>query len=226
MFSLAIPAFSRNIYPDKMVIELKMLTRHLKLTLDRNKCVGCGICLSACPKEAIERGPIGASLKGLTSVPTIVIDQEKCSFCGLCEIICPFGCIELTIDGNRQLILQERNALPKIEKVEVACEETGRKAYKFFEGEITINYEKCPGGCSTCVQICPVKALKVPRRKNWEKSFKIEIDKEKCILCGACLNSCPAKDVIEIERNNFFFSGEYTEFWEEVMEKLKKPKRM
>ncbi|MEM3587085.1 MAG: 4Fe-4S dicluster domain-containing protein, partial [Candidatus Jordarchaeaceae archaeon] len=82
------------------------------------------------------------------------------------------------------------------------------------------------GGCSTCVQICPVKALKIPKRKNWEKSFRIEIDKEKCILCGACLNSCPAKDVIEIERKKILFSGEYTEFWEEVMEKLKKPKRM
>nr|MDO8080419.1 4Fe-4S binding protein [Candidatus Freyarchaeota archaeon] len=226
VFSLAIPAFSKNIDRDKIVIELKMLTKRLKLKLDRSKCVGCGICLSACPTEAIERGPVGASLKGLTNVPTVVIDQEKCSFCGVCEILCPFGCIELTIDNEHKLILQEKGALPKIEKTEVNCEPTGQKAYKFFEGEISIHYEKCPGGCSTCVQICPVRALNIPKRKNWEKPFKIEIDKEKCILCGACINSCPAKDVIEIERNKFCFSGEHTEIWEEVMEKLKKPKRM
>ncbi len=226
MFILTIPALSRYVDEDKIVIELKMLKKHLKLTLDRNKCVGCGICLAVCPMEAIERGPVGASRKGLTNVPTVLIDQKKCSFCGICEILCPFGSIELTIDGEHKLIIQEKEAFPKIEKIEVICEGTGNKAYKFFEGEIRIHPENCPGGCSTCVQICPVGALYIPKKQSWEKSVKIEVDKEKCILCGACLNSCPAKDVIEIIRENINFSGEHTEIWKEIIEKLKKPKRI
>ncbi|MHA1603264.1 MAG: 4Fe-4S dicluster domain-containing protein, partial [Candidatus Freyarchaeota archaeon] len=77
-------------------------------------------------------------------------------FCGVCEIVCPFGCIELTVDGEHRLMIQENAAIPQLEKIEVECEAAGWKAYKFFEGEITIHPEKCPGGCFTCVQVCPV----------------------------------------------------------------------
>ncbi|MFB0562144.1 MAG: 4Fe-4S binding protein [Candidatus Lokiarchaeia archaeon] len=84
---MAIPAFSRYVDDDKIIIELKMLKKHLKLVLDRTKCVGCGICLAICPVGAVERGPIGASRKGLTNVPSVLIDQKKCSFCGVCEIV-------------------------------------------------------------------------------------------------------------------------------------------
>lgn len=194
-----------------------MLKTHLKLVLDRTKCVGCGICLAICLVGAVEREPIGASRKGLTNVPSVLIDQKKCSFCGICEILCPFGCSELTIDGEHKLIIQENEALPKIEKIEVDCEETGNKACKFFEGEIRIHPENCPGGCSTCVQICPVGALYIPKKQSWEKSVKIEVE---------CVNSCPAKDVIEIKRENIKFQGEHTEIWKEIIEKLKKPKRI
>jgi len=59
---------------------------------------------------------------------------------------------------------------------------------------IKIDYEKCcwkdgkctscscGGKCKGCVEACPVEALK--------RGKKIELDKEKCIECGACVNAC------------------------------------
>ena len=58
---------------------------------------------------------------------------------------------------------------------------------------IKINYDKCcwkdgkstsKGGkaCVGCVEVCPVGAI--TRKK------KVEIDKNSCIDCGACVASC------------------------------------
>ena len=52
---------------------------------DKNICVACGVCLKACPREAISiyRGCFAR------------IVPEKCVGCGLCAKACPAGCITI-----------------------------------------------------------------------------------------------------------------------------------
>ncbi|MDP8290016.1 MAG: electron transfer flavoprotein subunit alpha [Candidatus Susulua stagnicola] len=54
----------------------------IKVNLD--KCVGCGLCLKACPMAAIE-------LKDMKAV----IDLDKCNLCGACIESCTFSAIKI-----------------------------------------------------------------------------------------------------------------------------------
>ncbi len=47
---------------------------------------------------------------------------------------------------------------------------------------LKIDLEKC-NGCGTCVDVCPVGAIKV--------SDKAKIDEDECIGCGVCEDECP-----------------------------------
>jgi len=45
----------------------------------------------------------------------------------------------------------------------------------------------CGGKCEGCVEACPVEAIK--------RAKKVEIDKSKCIECGACVAACKHKAI-------------------------------
>lgn len=56
-------------------------------------------------------------------------------------------------------------------------------------------------GCMICVEICPVKAIKI--NEDLEGFKYPEIDKKKCIKCGACEKICIAnKNKIESKEDN------------------------
>ncbi len=63
-------------------------------------CVNCGLCLKACPYNAIVRTPIpceeSCPVKAISKDESgrEVIDQEKCISCGQCVIVCPFAAIQ------------------------------------------------------------------------------------------------------------------------------------
>ena len=47
---------------------------------------------------------------------------------------------------------------------------------------VKIDKEKCTG-CSACVDVCPVNAIKIKKDKA--------IVGDECVECGACINECP-----------------------------------
>jgi dihydroorotate dehydrogenase (fumarate) len=71
----------------KSLIETEGLNRKkIYKFLVTEKCVGCGICIKACPYEAI----------CLNSLKKATINEKKCDNCGLCFSICPFDAIEMS----------------------------------------------------------------------------------------------------------------------------------
>jgi len=51
--------------------------------LDKNKCIGCGLCTRVCPTQAIVIDRIA------------VVDSARCIGCGRCVTECPRGALEL-----------------------------------------------------------------------------------------------------------------------------------
>lgn len=47
---------------------------------------------------------------------------------------------------------------------------------------VDINESKCDG-CGACVDVCPVNAIKIEKKKA--------VLSNECVECGACVNKCP-----------------------------------
>ncbi|MEG9429730.1 MAG: 4Fe-4S dicluster domain-containing protein [Christensenellaceae bacterium] len=58
-----------------------------KVSFNEERCKGCGLCVTVCPKGivALEKDKINA--KGYH--PAGVIEQEKCIGCASCALMCP-----------------------------------------------------------------------------------------------------------------------------------------
>ena len=51
--------------------------------IDKEKCNGCGLCISVCSCNALV----------LVDNTIIIIETEECHWCTLCEAVCPTGAI-------------------------------------------------------------------------------------------------------------------------------------
>jgi 4Fe-4S ferredoxin len=168
--------------------------RRYQLVLDKNLCVGCDICKTVCPKEAITVTKIEKKPGERAQKPRVKVDLEKCYYCGVCNSICPFGAIKVLIDDKNILSVVEKGSFPELIR------------------EIEIDPNKCDSACQDIEKICPLNLITVTFRAadgkelrpsgeltlEEKKNLKAEvaIKRERCPCCRICELTGPTRAML------------------------------
>jgi len=141
-----------------------------------NTCIGCGLCVEACPRNAM-------TLAGGRAV----IDPDSCTSCGQCVLACPVSAITDTRYNNWYYFAIRAYSATDAPSDQVVCT---ADAYRIRYFDDVSRCDHCNyQGNSTCFAVintppCPVGAI------YWDEGFYIHIDTTKCISCGICFKHC------------------------------------
>ncbi len=175
---------------EALTLEWILQVKNYRLALDKAQCKGCQICSLACPKGAITVAKRPKVAGEPAKKAKLDIDLAKCNFCGICDITCPYGAVKVTLNGQPNVLLVDKESFPTLIR------------------DIRIDTKNCPKDCVACVEACPLEQLTVSKvtydgkpvedlnaltpsqRKHVQIS--VNIPKEKCPTCKACEYKCPA----------------------------------
>lgn len=68
------------------------MARKFKVVFDRERCKGCELCRSFCPKGIIA---MDTQVNAKGYCPAMITEQEKCVGCTSCALVCPDNAIEI-----------------------------------------------------------------------------------------------------------------------------------
>ena len=63
------------------------------LTIDKERCKGCGLCVRVCPKNLLKISETVINRSGYH--PAEITDESACVACTSCALTCPDICIEI-----------------------------------------------------------------------------------------------------------------------------------
>ena len=69
-----------------------MPKKQFKVVFNRERCKGCELCKSFCPKKLIE---MDTQVNARGYCPAMMTDQSQCIGCTSCALVCPDGAIEI-----------------------------------------------------------------------------------------------------------------------------------
>ena len=93
---------------------------------------------------------------------------------------------------------------------------------KFIQGKILIRPEKCPEGCTDCLDVCPITgALYLS-----DEDKKVHVNEMFCVYCGACKVVCPAEEALELKRTKISHTPIHSGAWNKALEKIASPIEM
>jgi len=154
---------------DALTLDWILQVKNYKLTLNKNRCVGCQICSLACPKEAIKTLKQPKIEGQKTQKAKVDVDLAKCNFCGICDVSCPYGAIKVTLNGSNDLNILAKDSYPTLIR------------------DIKVDTFRCPTQCLECETACPLKLIKVTKNQG---TISLDIDKEHCPTCRVCEFKC------------------------------------
>ena len=64
-----------------------------KVTFNEEKCKGCGLCVTFCPKHILQMAPVRINAKGYH--PAEITDVAACVACASCARTCPDAVIAI-----------------------------------------------------------------------------------------------------------------------------------
>ena len=183
--------------PDALTLEWALQVKDYKLTLDKNRCVGCQICSLACPKEAVKPQNQPKIPGQKTKKAKLDIDLAKCNFCGICDVTCPFGAIKVTLNGEHDLSILAKESYPQLVR------------------DITVDSGQCEKECVECEYVCPFSLIKISKvgfdgnpveniaalSANEKKRVQVNLDiqKDYCPTCKICEIKC-SPDAIKVKK--------------------------
>jgi 4Fe-4S ferredoxin len=206
-----------------------------KIDVDLQKCNFCGICDILCPYGAIKvevNGKHVLSVVDKESFPQLIrdirVDTSKCPEDYVeCEEACPLDLITVSLvtpDGNSPTASKvkvdvQKEYCPCCRVCEFKCPEGVMTVRKFMYGKILIHPEKCPEGCTDCLDVCPITgALYLS-----DKDKKVYPNETFCVYCGACKAVCPVDEALELKRTRISHTPLRSGAWNKTLERLASP---
>ena len=165
-------------------LTLRYITKTQERILDREGCLGCGICADVCTKEAITLSEATIEKGRLVKRPEVTIDASKCVMGGTCAVFCPSGALNVTVEGAEEPPVVTFEAIPTLKKT------------------ITVDIQSCNIDCElACQESCPVDVIEVKTVTDDGETriSDVVVDRARCIYCKRCVTACPYA-LIEVER--------------------------
>ena len=190
-----------NVCPPNALLPLSLAEKQrtrIGVATVHGSCVGCGICASKCPANAIEITQIFTEIH-VAAVPEhytehiprgyrAVVSSDHCIGCGVCQNVCPLpDGPAITVSGVSEQIRvkppEARNEAAQNEAGEEQLPQEDKPSVPAKKVAV-VNTGEC-FSCGLCAEECPLSAIAmVDGLPN--------VNADACVGCGICASNCPA----------------------------------